>query len=140
MKSWAFPAQRDAARRHHVRKMIRSRSQGQSRTGPARHRTKSLRDARYPHMNDALDRGGLRYPVMNRQALNIVANFSGVGARLVFSLVFNIIYFRLLGSESFGLIGFYVSLAALSALFDLGLNQTVVREVARRGIDGEIAG
>ena len=78
--------------------------------------------------------------MINRQALNIVANFSGVGARLIFSLVFNIIYFRLLGSESYGLIGFYVSLAALSALFDLGLNQTVVREVARRGTDGEGAG
>jgi O-antigen/teichoic acid export membrane protein len=76
----------------------------------------------------------------NRQALNIVANFSGVGARLIFSLVFNIIYFRLLGSESFGLIGFYASLAALSALFDLGLNQTTVREVARRGDDGASAG
>jgi O-antigen/teichoic acid export membrane protein len=75
----------------------------------------------------------------NRQALNIVANFSGVGARLIFSLAFNIAYFRLLGSESYGLIGFYASLAALSALFDLGLNQTTVREVARRGADGERA-
>jgi O-antigen/teichoic acid export membrane protein len=77
--------------------------------------------------------------MINRQALNIVANFSGVGARLIFSLVFNIIYFRVLGSESYGLIGFYASLAALSALFDLGLNQTTVREVARRGADGERA-
>ena len=75
--------------------------------------------------------------MINRQALNIVANFSGVGARLIFSLVFNIVYFRLLGSESYGLIGFYASLAALSSLFDLGLNQTTVREVARRGADGE---
>jgi O-antigen/teichoic acid export membrane protein len=78
--------------------------------------------------------------MLNRQALNIVANFSGVGARLIFSLAFNIAYFRLLGSESYGLIGFYASLAALSALFDLGLNQTTVREVARRGADGERAG
>src|SRR5947209_2577428 len=78
--------------------------------------------------------------MLNRHALNIAANFSGVGARLIFALVFNIIYFRLLGSESFGLIGFYASLAALSALFDLGLNQTTVREVARRGEDGAAAG
>src|SRR4051794_22621766 len=78
--------------------------------------------------------------MINRQALHIVANFSGAGARLIFSLVFNIIYFRLLGSESYGLIGFYASLAALSALFDLGLNQTTVREVARRGDHGEGAG
>lgn len=78
--------------------------------------------------------------MLNRQALNIVANFSGVGARLIFSLGFNIAYFRLLGSESYGLIGFYASLAALSSLFDLGLNQTTMREVARRGADGERAG
>lgn len=78
--------------------------------------------------------------MLNRQALNIVANFSGVGARLIFSLAFGIAYFRLLGSESYGLIGFYASLAALSSLFDLGLNQTTVREVARRGADSERAG
>ncbi len=78
--------------------------------------------------------------MVNRQALNIVANFSGVGARLVFSLVFNIVYFRLLGSESYGLIGFFTSLAALSSLFDLGLNQTTVREVARREADLNRAG
>ena len=78
--------------------------------------------------------------MLNRQALNIVANFSGVGARLIFSLAFNIVYFRLLGSESYGLIGFYASLAALSSLFDLGLNQTTVREVARREADQDRAG
>jgi O-antigen/teichoic acid export membrane protein len=73
----------------------------------------------------------------SRQALNIVANFSGVGARLILSLAFNIIYFRLLGSESYGLIGFFASLAAVSSLFDLGLNQTTVREVARREADAD---
>jgi O-antigen/teichoic acid export membrane protein len=77
--------------------------------------------------------------MVNRQALNIAANFSGVGARLLFALAFNIIYFRLLGSEGFGLIGFYTSLAALSALFDLGLGQTTMREVARREASGEAA-
>ena len=73
--------------------------------------------------------------MLNRQALNVVANFSGVAARLIFSLVFNVIYFRVLGSESYGLIGFYAMLAALSAFLDLGLNQTAVREVARREAD-----
>jgi O-antigen/teichoic acid export membrane protein len=73
----------------------------------------------------------------SRQALNIVANFSGAGARLILSLAFNIIYFRLLGSESYGLIGFFASLAAVSSLFDLGLNQTTVREVARREADAD---
>ena len=32
--------------------------------------------------------------MVNRQVLNIVANFAGVGARLIFSLGFSIIYFR----------------------------------------------
>ncbi len=78
--------------------------------------------------------------MLNRQALNIVANFSGVGARLMFSLVFNIVYFRALGAEGYGLIGFYASLAALSGFLDLGLNQTAVREVARRDADQNRAG
>ena len=75
--------------------------------------------------------------MLNRQALNVAANFSGVAARLIFSLVFNVVYFRILGSESYGLIGFYAMLAALSAFLDLGLNQTAVREVARREADHE---
>jgi len=74
--------------------------------------------------------------MVDRQALNIAANFSGVGARLVFALAFNIVYFRLLGREGYGLIGFYASLAGLSMLFDFGLNQTAVREVARRETGG----
>lgn len=78
--------------------------------------------------------------MINRQALNIVANFSGAGARLMFALVFNIVYFRVLGSESYGLIGFYTSLAALSSLFDFGLNQTTMREVARREGDQDRTG
>jgi O-antigen/teichoic acid export membrane protein len=76
---------------------------------------------------------------MNRQVLNIIANFSGVGARLAFALAFNIIYFRLLGSEGFGLIGFYASLAGLGLLFDFGLGQTTIREVARRNTDADAA-
>jgi O-antigen/teichoic acid export membrane protein len=76
----------------------------------------------------------------NRQVLNIIANFSGVGARLVFALAFNIVYFRLLGDEGYGLIGFYTSLAGLSQLLDFGLNQTTLREVARRGDDGKRVG
>jgi len=77
--------------------------------------------------------------MVNRQALNIAANFSGIGARLVFALAFNVVYFRLLGSEGFGLIGFYTSLASLSMLFDLGLGQTAMREVARRDTGYETA-
>ena len=69
---------------------------------------------------------------MNRRQLsNILANFGGTGAGLIFPLLFNVIYYRLLGSEGYGLIGVYASLSMLAVLFDFGLTQTAIREVAR---------
>jgi O-antigen/teichoic acid export membrane protein len=67
-----------------------------------------------------------------RQLLNVIPNFAGVGAGLIFPLLFNIVYYRLLGTEGYGLIGFYGLLALLASLADLGLSQTTLREVARR--------
>jgi len=48
-------------------------------------------------------------------------------------VVFIPVYIRLLGLESFGLVGFYVTLQALAVVFDLGLAGTINRELARRG-------
>src|SRR5262245_57963434 len=67
-----------------------------------------------------------------RPLLNVIPNFVGVGAGLIFPLLFNIVYYRLLGTEGYGLIGFYGLLAILASLADLGLSQTTLREVARR--------
>jgi O-antigen/teichoic acid export membrane protein len=67
-----------------------------------------------------------------RQLLNVIPNFAGLGAGLIFPLLFNIAYYRLLGTEGYGLIGFYGLLAILASLVDLGLSQTMMREVARR--------
>jgi O-antigen/teichoic acid export membrane protein len=66
-----------------------------------------------------------------RQLLNVLPNFAGVGAGLIFPLIFNIFYYRLLGTEGYGLIGFYGLLAILASLADLGMSQTTLREVAR---------
>jgi O-antigen/teichoic acid export membrane protein len=76
----------------------------------------------------------------NRQFLNIVANFVGVGAQLVLPLIFNVAYFRILGTESYGLIGFYGSLLLLATMLDMGLSQTTVRELARRAADSDRIG
>jgi O-antigen/teichoic acid export membrane protein len=54
--------------------------------------------------------------------------------------VFNIAYYRLLGTEGYGLIGFYALLALIASLADLGLSQTTLREVARRAVDHNRAG
>jgi O-antigen/teichoic acid export membrane protein len=74
-----------------------------------------------------------------RQLLNVLPNFAGVGAGLIFPLLFNIAYYRLLGTEGYGLIGFYGLLAIIASLVDLGLSQTTLREVARRASDHEHA-
>jgi O-antigen/teichoic acid export membrane protein len=68
----------------------------------------------------------------NLQISNLVANFVSSSFSLTLPLIFNVIYFRVLGSESYGLIGFYGSLVALAGLLDMGLSQTTVREFARR--------
>lgn len=66
-----------------------------------------------------------------RQLLNVLPNFAGVGAGFVFTLLFNAAYYRLLGSEGYGLVGFYGTLAVLASLLDPRLSQTTLREVAR---------
>ena len=75
-----------------------------------------------------------------RQLLNVLPNFAGVGAGLILPLLFNVVYYRLLGTEGYGLIGFYGLLAIMASLVDLGLSQTTLREVARRASDHEHAG
>jgi len=70
-----------------------------------------------------------------RPLLNVIPNFVGVGAGMIFPLLFNIIYYRLLGTEGYGLIGFYGALAILASFADLGLSQTTLREVARSASD-----
>src|SRR5262249_45377006 len=81
-----------------------------------------------------------RWMIMGkRQLLNVTPNFAGVGAGLILPLLFNIVYYRLLGTEGYGLIGFYGLLAILASLFDLGLSQTTLREVARRAADQDRA-
>lgn len=58
---------------------------------------------------------------------------AGWGALLQFAAV--PIYLRLLGAEGYGLIGFYVALAAALRVLDLGLSATLNRELARSHAD-----
>ena len=64
-------------------------------------------------------------------ARNILANFAGRGWAGIISLVFVPLYLKFLGIESYGLIGIYMSLAALLAILDMGLSATFNRELAR---------
>jgi O-antigen/teichoic acid export membrane protein len=66
---------------------------------------------------------------------NIAANFAGKVWLAVLGLLFPPIYARLLGIESYGLVGVYSSLASVLSLLDLGLSATLNREMARYSVD-----
>jgi O-antigen/teichoic acid export membrane protein len=63
---------------------------------------------------------------------NVVANFAGQLWTALMGVIFIPVYIRLLGLESFGLVGFYLTLQALAIVFDFGLAGTINRELARR--------
>jgi O-antigen/teichoic acid export membrane protein len=70
---------------------------------------------------------------MPRAAVNTLANFAGSAISQVTNIGFAIVYFRVLGSESYGLIGFLVTLLQLgNYIADMGIGRVVVRELARR--------
>lgn len=61
---------------------------------------------------------------------NIIANFSGSAWSALMSLAFVPLYIRLMGVESYGIVGVFSSLTAMLAVLDLGLAQTMNREMA----------
>jgi O-antigen/teichoic acid export membrane protein len=70
---------------------------------------------------------------MSRTLRNTIANFAGLVSSSGLTLLFSIFYFRILGSETFGLISFCATVLLIGNLFvDLGLGRTIIRELARR--------
>ncbi len=62
---------------------------------------------------------------------NIVANFAGQGWAALMALAFVPLYIKFLGIEAYGLIGFFAMLQGAFQILDLGLSQTMNREMAR---------
>lgn len=62
---------------------------------------------------------------------NIVANYIGSGWSALMNLAFIPLYIKYLGVESYGLIGVFVTLQAIFVLLDMGLSNTLSREMAR---------
>jgi O-antigen/teichoic acid export membrane protein len=65
---------------------------------------------------------------------NIIANFAGQGWSALMSLAFVPIYIKFLGIEAYGLIGFFAMLQVSFQVLDLGLSQTMNREMARYSV------
>lgn len=62
---------------------------------------------------------------------NVIANFVGQGWTALMGLAFLPLYIKYLGIEAYGLIGFYAVMQAWLVLLDLGITQTLNREMAR---------
>ncbi len=62
---------------------------------------------------------------------NILANYFGQGWTAIMGLIFIPVYIKLLGIESYGLIGLFGMLNTWLSLLDMGLTPTLNREMAR---------
>ena len=62
---------------------------------------------------------------------NIIANYIGQGYQALIGIVMMPVYLSYLGSEAFGLIGFYIMLQSWMQLLDLGMKPTLARESAK---------
>lgn len=63
---------------------------------------------------------------------NVIANGLGQVIGILSGLILIPLYNRFLGAEGFGLVGFILSLQALTAILDLGMGAAANREVSRR--------
>ncbi len=78
--------------------------------------------------------------IVPRTVLNTIANGLGLGANATFGVLFTAIYFRLLGGEHYGLVGFCLTLLLASDFFAaMGLGRATVRELARREHSASLA-
>jgi O-antigen/teichoic acid export membrane protein len=71
--------------------------------------------------------------------LELLASFAGTGWSGIVQLACIPAYIKLMGIESYGLIGFYVVLQAMLQVLDLGLSPTMNREMARYSVQPEKA-
>jgi O-antigen/teichoic acid export membrane protein len=71
--------------------------------------------------------------------LNLLANYVGTGWTVLIQLLLMPIYARMLGAESYGLVGFYMTMLAVLQILDIGLSPALNRELARRTASGGTA-
>jgi O-antigen/teichoic acid export membrane protein len=77
---------------------------------------------------------------MSRLRNSILANYAGQAWATLMAVAFVPFYIRSLGIEAFGLVGFMLSLQAVSQLFDFGMGGTLNRELAKRAHDPRTQG
>lgn len=65
---------------------------------------------------------------------NLSANFAGTIWQSIIGLIFTPIYISFIGIESWGLIGIFATLQAVFGILDIGLSNTINRELARLSV------
>ena len=63
--------------------------------------------------------------------VNVVANYLGLTWTALLGILLVPLYVSFLGIEAYGIIGLFATLQAWLYLFDMGMSQTVIREMAR---------
>jgi O-antigen/teichoic acid export membrane protein len=75
----------------------------------------------------------------DRTARNVLANITGGAGLTVLSLIFNYLYYRLMGDEAYGLVAWFLMLTSIVSLLDFGMCRTTFRELARRSTSKDLA-
>src|SRR5271169_6135506 len=65
---------------------------------------------------------------------NITANFAGTFWQALMGLIFIPLYIKYIGMESYGLIAIFATLQIIFGLLDVGLGNTLTREMARLSV------
>ncbi len=65
---------------------------------------------------------------------NIAASFAGNVWQVLIGIAFIPVYIKLIGIESYGLIGFFAMLQGMFSILDMGLSTTLTRELARLSV------
>ena len=68
---------------------------------------------------------------MSLTAISVLINYASRGWAALLAIAFVPIFIKLLGIEGYALVGLYISLSSLMVFANIGLNATVLRELAR---------
>ncbi len=83
--------------------------------------------------------GVLTLPLNPRLTVNVLANITGRFASIVLGLLCTPVYIGLLGVESYGLIGFFVTIQASLVVLEMGLRSACIKELSTYSGRGVLA-
>jgi len=71
---------------------------------------------------------------------NLTANYIGRTWTALLGIALIPVYIKFMGSEAYGLVGFFATLSNVFGILDVGIASTMNRELARRSVNSELVG